>query len=175
MLGRFHWWVGMSLCTRWWLRNSPECQPRSPRGWRSSGPSARCSCLRGPVSRSESTIPALYRSYPGVTPTAKSSLAILAAARACLLSLLPNLRPTNGVINRYILIWECPRSMLSNNGLQLCSKLSHVAYKLVGVRKIGSSFYHPNGIGGVERVNDTRAQMMAMVVNERQNDWDAQF
>ena len=32
--------------------------------------------------------------------------------------------------------------------------------------------YHPNCNGGVERVNHTMAQMLAMVVNERQDDWD---
>ena len=45
-------------------------------------------------------------------------------------------------------------------------------YKLLGVRKIATSSYHPNGNGGVERVNHTMAHMLSMVVNERQNDWD---
>ena len=40
------------------------------------------------------------------------------------------------------------------------------------MRKIATSAYHPNGNGGVERVNHTMAQMLAMVVNERQDDWD---
>ena len=30
----------------------------------------------------------------------------------------------NILINRYIPLWGCPRSMLSDNGLQFCSKLS---------------------------------------------------
>lgn len=45
-------------------------------------------------------------------------------------------------------------------------------YKLLAVRKVATSSYHPNGNGGVERVNHTMAQMLAMVVNERQDDWD---
>ena len=45
-------------------------------------------------------------------------------------------------------------------------------YKLLGMRKIATSAYHPNGIVDVERVNDTIAQMLAMVVNERQDNWD---
>ena len=40
------------------------------------------------------------------------------------------------------------------------------------MRKIATSTYHPNANGGVERVNYTMAQMLAMVVNERQDDWD---
>ena len=47
--------------------------------------------------------------------------------------------------------------MLSFNRLQVCSKLSHAVYKLLGVRKIATSSYHQNGNGEVERVNDTIA------------------
>ena len=43
-------------------------------------------------------------------------------------------------------------------------------YTLLDMRKIATSAYHPNGNGGVERVNHTMAQMLAMVVNERQDD-----
>ena len=41
------------------------------------------------------------------------------------------------------------------------------------MHKIATSPYHPNGDGGVERVNHTMAQMLAMVVCERQDDWGA--
>ena len=74
--------------------------------------------------------------------------------------------------NQYIPLWGCPASLLSDNGTQFCSKLSQAVYKLLGVRKVATSSYHPNGNGGVERVNHTMAQMLAMVVNERQDDWD---
>ena len=81
----------------------------------------------------------------------------------------------NILINRYIPLWGCPRSILSDNGLQFCSKLSHVVYELLGVRKIATSSYHSSGNRGVERVNYTMAQMLAVVVNERQDDWYAQL
>ena len=45
-------------------------------------------------------------------------------------------------------------------------------YKRLGVRKVPTSAYHPNGNGGFECVNHTKAQMLAMVVNERQDHWD---
>ena len=60
----------------------------------------------------------------------------------------------------------------SDNGLQFRSKLSQAVYQLLGVRKLATSSYHPNGNGGFERVNHTMAQMLAMVVNERQDHWD---
>ena len=60
----------------------------------------------------------------------------------------------NILINRYSPPWGCPRSILSDNGLQFCSKLSHIVHKLLGIRKLNN----PRGNGGVERVNDTMAQ-----------------
>ena len=44
----------------------------------------------------------------------------------------------NMLINRYIPLWGCPRSIFSDNGLQYCSHLSHAVYKLLGVRKIAT-------------------------------------
>ena len=73
-------------------------------------------------------------------------------------------------MNQYIPLWESPRTILSDNGLQFCSKLSQ--YQMLGVDKLATSSHHPNCDGGVERVNHTMAQMLAMVVNERQDDWD---
>ena len=64
---------------------------------------------------------------------------------------------------------------MGGRGLQFCSELSHVVYELLVIRKIATSSYHPSGIGGVERVNYTVAQMLAMVVHERQDEWDSQL
>ena len=73
--------------------------------------------------------------------------------------------PTDGtaniLINPYILLWRCPRSMLSNNGLQFISELSHAVYKLLGAPNTATSSYHLNDNGGAERVNHTMAQMLA--------------
>ena len=60
-------------------------------------------------------------------------------------------------INRYILLWGCPRSILSDNGPQFCLKLSHAVYRLLGVRKIATSSYHPNSNSGVERAKHATA------------------
>ena len=42
----------------------------------------------------------------------------------------------------------------------------------MGVHKLATSSYHPDCNGGGERVNHTMEKMLAMVVNERQDDWD---
>ena len=71
----------------------------------------------------------------------------------------------NILVSQHIPLWGCPRTILSDNGLQFCSKLSHAVYQLLGVRKHATSSSHPNGNGGVERVSHTMAQMLAMDVN----------
>ena len=80
----------------------------------------------------------------------------------------------NVLINRYVPLWRCPRSIRLDNGLQFGSKLSPVVHKLLGVWKIATS-YHPHGNGGVERVNHTMAQVPAMVINQLRNHWHEQL
>ena len=40
---------------------------------------------------------------------------------------------------------------------------------------MATSSYHATGNGGMERVNDMMAQLMAVVFNEHQNNWDLQL
>ena len=61
------------------------------------------------------------------------------------------------LVNKYIPLWGCPRTILSDNGLQFYSKISQAVYQLLGVRKPATSSHHPNGNEGVERVNHTMA------------------
>ena len=74
----------------------------------------------------------------------------------------------NVLINRYILSWGCPRSTVSDTSLHRRSKFAHAVSKLLGFRKITTSYYHPNSNGGVECLNHTMDQMLAMIVNELQ-------
>ena len=69
----------------------------------------------------------------------------------------------NILVNKYIPLWGCPRTILSDNGRQFCSKLSQAVCQLLGVCKLATSSYHPNGNGGVERVIHTMTQMLAML------------
>ena len=78
----------------------------------------------------------------------------------------------NILVNRFILLWGCPSTLLSDNGPQFCARLATTVYKLLGIHKLTTSAYHPSGNGGVERVNHITAQMLAMLCNEHQNDWD---
>ena len=45
----------------------------------------------------------------------------------------------NILVNKYIPLWGRPRTMLSDNSLQFCSKLSQAVYQLSGVCKLATS------------------------------------
>ena len=76
----------------------------------------------------------------------------------------------NVLVNRCNPLWGCPRTILSDNSFQFCSKLSQTVYQLLDVHKLATGSYRPYGNGGVKRVNHTMAQRLAMVVNEQQDD-----
>ena len=61
----------------------------------------------------------------------------------------------NIFVNRFIPLWGCPSTLLSDNRLQFCAQLATAVYKLLGVYKLTTSAYHPSGNGGVERINHT--------------------
>ena len=74
--------------------------------------------------------------------------------------------------NRFIPLWGFPSTLLSDNGPQFCARLATTVYKLLRIHKLATSAYQPSGNGGVERVNYIVAQMLAMICDEYQNDWD---
>ena len=72
------------------------------------------------------------------------------------------------LVDRFIPLWGCPVTLLSDNGLQFCSKLSRALYDRLGINKIATNSYHPCTTSGVARVNHTMALMLATVGDEEQ-------
>ena len=165
----------MIFCTRWWLRHFLKCQARkTPRL------TVRWSIITMPLPEGPGiAVSVVYVGPLSVTPRGNTYILLFTDRFSCR----PDMSPVtaaeftaegtaNILVNQYILLWGCPCTILSDNGLQFRSKLSQAVYQLLGVHKLDTSSYHPKRNGGVERVNHTMAQMLAMVVNERQDDWD---
>ena len=70
-------------------------------------------------------------------------------------------------VEQYIPLWECPHALLSDNGSEFVARLSLAIYKLMRIRKIATTAFHPKSNGGVERVNHSLAQMISLVTSER--------
>ncbi|CAB1104650.1 unnamed protein product [Ectocarpus sp. CCAP 1310/34] len=175
MLERFYWWVGMSVCTKWWVRHCLRCQARKASHQTPRWPTL---CLPLPSGPGVSVSVDYFGPLP-LTPRGNTYILLFTdrfSRRADMYAVTAAEFTAEGtadvLVNQYIPLWGCPLSLLSDNGSQFCSKLSQAVYARLAIRKVATSSYHPNGNGGVERVNHTMAQMLAMVVNERQDDWD---
>ena len=173
MLERIYCWIGMSICTRWRLRRCLQCQTR-----KASRQAVRWPILSLPLPSGPGV--AVIVDYLGPLPvTPRENCYILLftdrlSRRVDMYAVSTAEFTAEGTADLLVNIslWGCPFSFVSDNGLRFCSKLSHAVYKILGMRKIPQSAYHPNGKGDVERVNHTIAQMLAMVCNEIYRDWD---
>ena len=175
MLERFHWWIGMNVCTRWWLRHCLKCQARKTPRLTGRWPIITMLLPEGPGV----AVSVDYFSPLQVTPGGNTYILLFTdrfSRWADIFSVTAAGFTAEGtaniLVNLCIPLCKCPRTILSDNRLKFCSKLSQAVHQLLGVHKLATSSYHPNCNGGVERVNHTMAQMLAMVVNERQDDWD---
>ena len=161
MLERFCWWVGMEACTKWWVRHYLKCQAR-----KTSRQTVRWPILPIPLSNSPGV--AVSVDYFGPLPiTARGNSYILLSTdrfsrRADMFAVTTAEFTAEGtaniLVNRFIPLWGCPSTLLSDNGPQFCARLATAVYKLLGIHKLTTSAYHPSGNGGVERVNHTMAQ-----------------
>ena len=176
MLERFYWWVGMDVCTaKWWVRRCLRCQAR-----KTSCQTIRWPTLSVPLPNSPG-IPVSVDYFGPLPTTARGNAYILLftdrfSRRADMFAVTAAEFTAEGtaniLVNRFIPLWGCLSTLLSDNGLQFYAQLARAVYKILGVHKLTTSAYHPSGNGGVELENHIMAQMLAMVCNEHQTDWD---
>ena len=65
-----------------------------------------------------------------------------------------------------------PRELLSDQGTNFTSELMADLYRLLGIRKLRSSPYHPEGNGLVERFNGTLKSMLQKFAADEPESWD---
>ena len=65
-----------------------------------------------------------------------------------------------------------PGELLSDRGKAFLSKLMYEVYKLLGIKKVNTTAYHPQTDGLVERFNRTLTSMLAKTVQKQGRDWD---
>ena len=65
-----------------------------------------------------------------------------------------------------------PRELLSDRGAAFLSLLLRDVSKLMGLRKVNTTAYHPQGDGLVERFNRTLTDMLAKTVEKSGRNWD---
>ena len=65
-----------------------------------------------------------------------------------------------------------PNEMLSDNGSQFVSGVMKEVARILGVRQLYTTPYHPKANGACERFNGTLKQMLRRMCQERPADWD---
>jgi transposase InsO family protein len=72
-------------------------------------------------------------------------------------------------------VWKLhglPLSVLSDRGPQFIASFMHKLYRLLDVKIVASTAYHPQSDGQTEHINQELEQDLCIFVNERQDDWD---
>ena len=175
MLQRFYWWVGLDQSVRWWIRRCLFCQAR-----KTSRQTIRWPTTLMPLPSGPGQIVSV--DYFGPLPiTRNGNKHILLytdrfSRRIAAYAVTQDERTAEGTarifVEQYIPLWGCPHTLLSDNGSEFVARLSLAIYKLMRIRKIATTAFHPKRNGGVERVNHSLAQMLSLVISEQQDDWD---
>lgn len=138
-LKRLNWWVGMSVCTRWWLRHCLKCQARKPRGML-----VRWLTVSIPLPEGPGIVVSVDCLGPlPVTPCGNTNTLLFTdrfRRRAVMFTVAQPSSPLKAPLTL------SSTGILSDKGLQFCSKLSPAVCQPLRVRKIATRSYHPNGI-----------------------------
>lgn len=77
------------------------------------------------------------------------------------------------LIEQVICRFGCPKKLLSDRGGNFLSGLAQEVYKVLKIRKVTTSSYHPQTNGLTERFNSTMCTMLSHYVSDRHDDWDS--
>ena len=169
-LGKHYWWPGMHGDIVNWCKACLVCATRHVgRAVKPlltpipvSGPFDRVGVdiIRYVMSRAGNQYAVVFVDYltkwPEVYPVPDHTIARL---------LVEEFIPRHGV----------PSELLSNRGTAFLSKLMADVYELTGIHKLNTTAYHPQTDGLVERFHRTLTNMLAKVVDQSGDNWDAKL
>lgn len=76
------------------------------------------------------------------------------------------------LVKQVICRFGCPRRLLSDREGNFLSKLAKELYRLLEIKKVSTSSYHPQTDAITERFNATLCDMLFHYVNSKHDDWD---
>jgi hypothetical protein len=65
-----------------------------------------------------------------------------------------------------------PKSVISDKGVNFQSNLFQQLCQLLKIKKVNATFYHPEGVGMVERMVKIGKQILTMYIDATQTNWD---
>jgi len=75
------------------------------------------------------------------------------------------------ILDEIILKWGMPYEVLSDCGGEFSSELYSALLKLLGIAKLRTTSFHPQGNGCCETMHRTMHKLLSKVVSESQRDW----
>ena len=172
-LSRHYWWPTMRADIDGWARACQICASRSV--GKPLHPSLVPLPVGGPFDRVGVDVVQLSTSrkgnkyavvfidyltkWPEVYPTRDQSSLTIARL------LVEHIIPQHGV----------PSQLLSDRGATFLSKIMFELYKLLGIKKVSTTAYHPQTDGLVERYIRTLVDMLSKKVEQSGKDWDKQL
>ena len=128
MLEHIYCWIGMSICTRWWLRHCLQCQAQT-----SSRQTVRWPIISLPLlSGTGVAVSVDYFAPPPFTPRGNCHTLLFTdgfGRRAGMYAVSAEEVTAEGtadiLVNKYIPLWGYPVSLLSDKGLYICFKLPY--------------------------------------------------
>jgi hypothetical protein len=76
------------------------------------------------------------------------------------------------IAERILCRYGIPEVMLSDRGTSFTSEIFSHMLKVLGIKQIKTTAYHPSSNGAVERFNKTLKKTLKLWVNQQQTDWD---
>ena len=123
----------MNVCTRWWFCHCLKRQARKTRRLTIIWPIISMSLPEGP---GIAVGVDYFGSFP-ITPRGNTYILLFTDRFSRRAYMFPVTAAdftaegtANTLVNQYIPSWGCPRTILSDNGLQFCTKLSQAIYQL---------------------------------------------
>lgn len=77
------------------------------------------------------------------------------------------------MVNNWLLKFGVPESLITDQGTNFMSDLFKQLCKLLKIKKLRTSPFHPQANGRTERVHRTISKMLSYYVNSQHGDWDS--
>ena len=168
---RFYW-PGYEMDIQNWVQDCQQCQKRNPSQPHPLAPLGSIKCtypcdviswdIMGPLPLSTKghkyilVITDLFSKWVEAFPLAVTDSETLASV----------------LMDEVVCRYGVPRSLHIDQGANLNSQVICALCKRLGINKMRTTAYHPQGNGQVERFNRTLEAILSKVVAENQRDWD---
>ena len=156
MLQRFYCWAGLDQSVRWWIRICLFCQARKISRQTIRWPTTLMPLPSGPGQ----IVSVDYFGSLSITRNGNKHILLYTdrfSRHIAAYAVTQDERTADGTarifVEQYIPHLGCPHTLLFDNGSEFAARLSLAIYKLMRIRKIATTAFHPKSSGGVERVN----------------------